>query len=120
MKLQGKNGSMILAGRLIKDPETKKVGNKGWCKTTMVIADQREEPLVTAVAWYELGEECARFRKGDRVLVAGTMQSREYNGKTYEDLALDFALKQSLGVTAAEGAAADEFSDVTADDCPFF
>lgn len=118
MKLQGRNGSMIVAGRLIKDPETKKVGAKGWCKTTLVIAESKEEPLITAVAWYELGDECAKFRKGDRVLVAGTMQSREYNGKTYEDLALDFAIKQSTGQQVAEPAA-DAFSDITEDDCPF-
>jgi len=118
MKLQGRNGSMIVAGRLIKDPETKKVGSKGWCKTTLVIAETREEPLITAVAWYELGDECAKFRKGDRVLVAGTMQSREYNGKTYEDLGLDFALKMSIGQQTA-APAADAFSDITEDDCPF-
>ena len=118
MKLQGKNGAMIVAGRLIKDPETKKVGARGWCKTTLVIAETREEPLITAVAWYELGDECKRFHKGDRVLVAGRVETREYNGRTYEDLILDFALRQGVGQPVEEPNM-NQFADVSADDCPF-
>lgn len=120
MKIQGKNGSMIVAGRLIKDAENKRIGARGYSKTTIVLAESKEEPLITAVAWYELGDECARFRKGDRVLVAGKIESREYNGKTYEDLVLDFALKQSVGQPAAQATAEETYTDVSADDCPFF
>lgn len=120
MKLQGRNGAMIVAGRLIKDAEHKLIGSKGYDKTTLVISESKTEPLITAVAWYELGAECANFRKGDRVLVAGTVEEREYNGRTYEDLNVSFILRQSLSATDSTAAPInDQFSDISADDCPF-
>ena len=34
----------------------------------------------------------ANLRKGDRILCAGVVESREYNGKTYTDMLVDFLM----------------------------
>ena len=34
----------------------------------------------------------ANLRKGDRILCAGVVESREYNGKTYTDMLVDFIM----------------------------
>ena len=34
----------------------------------------------------------ANLRKGDHILCAGVVESREYNGKTYTDMLVDFIM----------------------------
>lgn len=42
--------------------------------------------------WGRLGRELSKLVKGDTVVAAGRLESREYNGKTYTDLVADFIL----------------------------
>lgn len=38
----------------------------------------------------------ANLRKGDRILCAGVLDSREYNGKTYTDMLVDFIVAADI------------------------
>ena len=48
----------------------------------------------------------SNLRKGDRVLACGVVENREYNGKQYTDMLLDFLLLTSdaAPVSAAQSA----------------
>ena len=40
----------------------------------------------------ELSALVSNLRKGDRILAAGIVETREYNGKTYTDMLVDFII----------------------------
>jgi hypothetical protein len=46
------------------------------------------------------------LRKGDRILAAGIVETREYNGKTYTDMLVDFVMPADMMPTSAGNASA--------------
>lgn len=89
--------SMVIAGRLVKDVEVREVGANNTPMAKLGVSISRDE-IVNAVAWRELAHYAGGLRKGDHVLVIGTMgEPREYNGKTYQDLTAEFIMRQPDG-----------------------
>ena len=139
-KLQ--SGEFMVIGCLPRDAELKKVGNNNSSKTSFSIKasektlpdGKKEAQWTNCVAWHEMARICAGFKKGDVVMAVGRIESREYNGKTYKDLVVEFAVKASVpetsaGFTPASGNTAidpaDELGDLSdfdsldPDDIPF-
>ena len=139
-KLQ--SGEFMVIGCLPRDAELKKVGNNNSSKTSFSIKasektlpdGKKEAQWTNCVAWHEMARICAGFKKGDFVMAVGRIESREYNGKTYKDLVVEFAVKASApgtsaGFTPASGNTAidpaDELGDLSdfdsldPDDIPF-
>lgn len=139
-KLQ--SGDFMVVGYVPKDAELKKVGNNNSSKTSFSIKasektlpdGKKEAQWTNCVAWHEMARICAGFKKGDFVMAVGRIESREYNGKTYKDLVVEFAVKASVpetsaGFTPASGNTAidpaDELGDLSdfdsldPDDIPF-
>lgn len=139
-KLQ--SGDFMVVGYVPKDAELKKVGNNNSSKTSFSIKasektlpdGKKEAQWTNCVAWHEMARICAGFKKGDFVMAVGRIESREYNGKTYKDLVVEFAVKASApgtsaGFTPASGNTAidpaDELGDLSdfdsldPDDIPF-
>ena len=139
-KLQ--SGDFMVVGYVPKDAELKKVGNNNSSKTSFSIKasektlpdGKKEAQWTNCIAWHEMARICAGFKKGDVVMAVGRIESREYNGKTYKDLVVEFAVKASVpetsaGFTPASGNTAidpaDELGDLSdfdsldPDDIPF-
>ena len=139
-KLQ--SGDFMVVGYVPKDAELKKVGNNNSSKTSFSIKasektlpdGKKEAQWTNCVAWHEMARICPGFKKGDVVMAVGRIESREYNGKTYKDLVVEFAVKASApetsaGFTPASGNTAidpaDELGDLSdfdsldPDDIPF-
>lgn len=139
-KLQ--SGDFMVVGYVPKDAELKKVGQNNSSKTSFSIKasektlpdGKKEAQWTNCVAWHEMARICAGFKKGDVVMAVGKIESREYNGKTYKDLVVEFAVKASAletsaGFTPASGNTAidpaDELGDLSdfdsldPDDIPF-
>lgn len=139
-KLQ--SGDFMVVGYVPKDAELKKVGQNNSSKTSFSIKasektlpdGKKEAQWTNCVAWHEMARICAGFKKGDVVMAVGKIESREYNGKTYKDLVVEFAVKASVpetsaGFTPASGNTAidpaDELGDLSdfdsldPDDIPF-
>ena len=139
-KLQ--SGEFMVIGCLPRDAELKKVGQNNSSKTSFSIKasekslpdGKKEAQWTNCVAWHEMARICAGFKKGDVVMAVGRIESREYNGKTYKDLVVEFAVKASApetsaGFTPASGNTAidpaDELGDLSdfdsldPDDIPF-
>lgn len=135
-KLQ--SGDFMVCGFVPKDAELKFVGQNQSSKTTFSIkasettgADgTKTANWTTCVAWHDLARVCEKFKKGDFVLAIGRMESHEYEGKTYKNLVVEFAVKAGAGTAApvpvpdpapdlSEVGDISEYEVLSADDCPF-
>lgn len=125
---------MIAAGRVTHDAEFKTVGAKDTHLTKFSIAGTDGTPesptvFVNVVAWFDLADYAERIRKGDRVLVAGTVKNANYTNKQGElvkrnELVADFIQIQSNnggyvervgdGITSPAGMA--QFMEIDDDD----
>ena len=93
--MRGKIGEYVLiTGKLIKDAEYRTVGQNRIEQTRFAVSTGKDDPLVSCTAWRTMAKSCAELKKGARVFVTGTISKREYNGKTYEDLTVDFLARQ--------------------------
>lgn len=102
---QGKVGDIVIAtGYAFKDAELKHIGDKGTslCEFTVVVGKEADGKgkFANCKAWRELGEYAANIKKGDAVCVMGTLESREYNGKTYNNLVADWLNIAGAGTSA--------------------
>lgn len=80
----------ILMGRLTRDPEAKTT-QSGTNKATFTIAidrrfqkpgEERQADFINCVAWGKQADLIAEhFRKGSRICVAGSIQTRKYEDK---------------------------------------
>lgn len=90
MQTKFSDGSVGVAGKVTKDAEVKRVGDKqSLVASFSIIAGKRKDTttiFVNCKAWRELAEYAAQIKKGDAVFAIGQIESREWNGKTYEDL----------------------------------
>lgn len=77
--------------------------------------------FLTVKGWGKLGRQLSIMVKGDRVIAAGRLESREYNGKTYTDLVADYVWPtekephfpvQGGGVNVS----AEDFSEISEED----
>ena len=85
--------SIILIGRLTKDPELRYTPNgKAVCSFTLAVdrpygGDKKEADFINTVVWNKVGENCAQYlSKGRKAAVQGRLQVRSYeddNGKRH-------------------------------------
>jgi hypothetical protein len=89
----------IASGSLSRDPEMKTTTTGKYVSEFSIIAGKKPDGttrFVNCKAWNDLAQAAASLRKHDSVMVAGRLDSREYNGKTYSDLVCDW-IGQSIG-----------------------
>lgn len=82
--------TVILMGRLVKDPELKTTtGNVSVCAFTIAVDrkfknanGERETDFLQCVAWRQEAEFITKyFHKGNRIMISGNIQSRNYTDK---------------------------------------
>lgn len=76
----------IIAGRLLKDPDYKIVGNNIAKADLFVSYGRNDDDKVNVTAWRGLADIANMLKKGDNIAVMGIESTREYNGKTYKNI----------------------------------
>lgn len=88
----------ICGGHVARDPEVKRVNDTTVTKFSVAYGKSETEVgengkpkslYLNIDCWGTLGETAQLLSKADSCLVWGTIQSREYNGKTYHTLRAD-------------------------------
>ena len=85
----------LFAGLVSQDGELKRTQNGKEFGSASVRAFNRKDGTAAFMDIKSFGDYSrliANLRKGDRILCAGTVESREYNGKTYTDMLVDFLM----------------------------
>ena len=85
----------LFAGLVSQDGELKQTQNGKEFGSASVRAFNRKDGTAAFMDIKSFGDYSrliANLRKGDRILCAGTVESREYNGKTYTDMLVDFLM----------------------------
>ena len=85
----------LYAGLVSQDGELKRTQNGKEFGSASVRAFNRKDgtaAFMTIKSFGDYSRLIANLRKGDRILCAGTVESREYNGKTYTDMLVDFLM----------------------------
>lgn len=100
--MQIKQGNNTMAcGKATADAVLTSVGATGssLTKFCIVVASEKGNRDATVflnvAAWHEVARYAKNIKKGDSVMVMGTLSSREFNGKTYTDCNADFVQIQS-------------------------
>jgi single-stranded DNA-binding protein len=100
----------LFAGNATGDGETHTTKSGKTCGTVSVKAYTRKDGTA---AWLDLktfdpdrGAALASLRKGDSLVAAGRMESREYNGKTYTTLMVDVLLPAGFAPKAGRAPSA--------------
>ncbi len=74
---------------------------------------------ITVKSWdAELIDQMAFILPGDKILAAGRLEFREYNGKTYVDLVADFLMIQRGRESAVPAAPAPQFDQIPEEEEP--
>ena len=113
-----KNGLCGAIGTVQEKPEVKYVGAANTPLATFSIwtgkNDQGNNDYLTVKAWRDRAFLAAELENGQTVLVVGTLNESEYNGKKYIDLNASFISPEPIvpSVTAPE----PEYTDLQADD----
>ena len=119
-----KNGQVVktclFAGRTIKDGSLYTTNSGKEVGSVDVIAYHRKDStaaFLTIKRWGPMARQISKLSKGDSVLAAGRLENREYNGKTYTDLTVDFILAgQETPFSRGVDVSADDFQELTQDD----
>ena len=93
------DGGYIASGSVSRDAEMKTTTTGKFVTEFSLLAGKKPDGttrFVNCKAWNDLAQAAASLRKHDSVMVAGRLESREYNGKTYNDIVCDW-IGQSLG-----------------------
>lgn len=108
----------LFAGKATRDAEVKTTNSgKQYCITS-VRAYTRQDgtaAFLTVKTWDgDLIDQMRTVRKGDRLLVAGRLDVRQYEGRTYTDLIADFLLVSGQGGAPAPagGAAPPAYQEI--------
>lgn len=120
MVIKGEGKNRIYSGRVIKDAEYRIAGSKGTPLTTFAVSFDRDATdggIINVTCFNKLAESGKGIKKGDAVLVAGSLDSSEYNGKTYWKLIADYI--SCTGVPAAAPAQPEAWSELKTEDIPF-
>ena len=103
----------LFAGLVSQDGELKQTQNGKEFGSASVRAFNRKDgtaAFMTIKSFGDYARLIANLRKGDHILCAGVVESREYNGKTYTDMLVDFLMAgdtiQATESTPAENRAA--------------
>ena len=94
----------LFAGLVSQDGELKRTQNGKEFGSASVRAFNRKDgtaAFMTIKSFGDYSRLIANLRKGDRILCAGTVESREYNGKTYTDMLVDFIVASDIMPPAA-------------------
>lgn len=124
-----KQNTGLLAGRAAKDGELLTTRSGKQVGSVSVPAYDRQDGTtawLTVKGWGHWARVVASARKGDAVLAAGRIDSRDYEGRTYNDLVADYAcVSHSAAGTAAAASSgvpvnADDFAEIEDDgELPF-
>ena len=85
----------LFAGLVSQDGELKQTQNGKEFGSASVRAFNRKDgtaAFMTIKSFGDYSRLIANLRKGDHILCAGVVESREYNGKTYTDMMVDFIM----------------------------
>ena len=85
----------LFAGIVSQDGELKQTQNGKEFGSASVRAFNRKDgtaAFMTIKSFGDYARLIANLRKGDHILCAGVVESREYNGKTYTDMLVDFIM----------------------------
>ena len=85
----------LFAGLVSQDGELKRTQNGKEFGSASIRAFNRKDgtaAFMTIKSFGDYSHLIANLRKGDHILCAGIVESREYNGKTYTDMMVDFLI----------------------------
>lgn len=85
----------LFAGLVSQDGELKQTQNGKEFGSASVRAFNRKDgtaAFMTIKSFGDYARLIANLRKGDHILCAGVIDTREYNGKTYTDMLVDFLM----------------------------
>ena len=85
----------LFAGLVSQDGELKRTQNGKEFGSASIRAFNRKDgtaSFMTIKSFGDYSRLIANLRKGDHILCAGIVESREYNGKTYTDMMVDFLI----------------------------
>ena len=93
--MQAKLGEMVIVtGYCTKDAELKYVGESQKPLTVFSMSVGKRQDTTTIFvdckAWQSLAYRASGIHKGDSVFAVGRLSEREYNGKTYTDISLEY------------------------------
>ena len=96
-----KRSTGLFAGLTAQDGELKstKTGGKRYGAVSVRAFNRKDGSAVflTIKSFHtETAELLSNLRKGDRILAAGIVETREYNGKTYTDMLCDILLTADM------------------------
>ena len=89
----------LFAGLVSQDGELKQTQNGKEFGSASVRAFNRKDgtaAFMTIKSFGDYSRLIANLRKGDHILCAGVVESREYNGKTYTDMLVDFIMASDI------------------------
>ena len=85
----------LFAGLVSQDGELKQTQNGKEFGSASVRAFNRKDgtaAFMTIKSFGDYARLISNLRKGDHILCGGVVESREYNGKTYTDMLVDFIM----------------------------
>ena len=85
----------LFAGLVSQDGELKRTQNGKEFGSASIRAFNRKDgtaAFMTIKSFGDYSRLIANLRKGDHILCGGVVESREYNGKTYTDMLVDFLM----------------------------
>lgn len=105
MQCKFADGSVMVAGRVTKDADMRHIGDKGTPKLSFgVFAGKRKDTtniFVDCAAFSTLALDLNGLKKGDSFAGIGQIKEREYNGKTYKTLELEWGNSPALNAKPA-------------------
>ena len=122
--------SIILIGRLTKDPELRYTqAGKAVCSFTLAVdrpysGDKKEADFINIVVWNKVGENCAQYlSKGRKVAVQGRLQIRNYeDDKGYKKYITEVVANSVEFLEFGNKQQSEDFGievDLDDADCPF-
>lgn len=89
-----KNGEYLVAGKVSRSVTVKQVGSRQATLCEFGVYAGKDENgkkiYVNCKAWDDLGGVLSELQENDPFCGVGKLETREYNGKTYSDLVLDW------------------------------
>ena len=106
----------LFAGIVSQDGELKQTQNGKEFGSASVRAFNRKDgtaAFMTIKSFGDYSRLIANLRKGDHILCVGVVESREYNGKTYTDMLVDFLMASDAMPTATATSPAENRAALT-------
>jgi len=75
-----------------------------------------DKEYLNCVAWNGLAEYVSKCTQGANLFVIGKIKTREYNGKTYEDLYCDFIITTENTTSDKPVESVDSFIEIDSDE----